>query len=170
VRVVVPYTQLRPGVEEAIILGGYRPQLEFVGAAPTDYWALVRSLWAEGQTFALVEHDIVVQRHTLAGMERCSSRWCAARYWYQGRPFFAGLGCVVFRAELLAGEPEVVIAAGAMDLAGHGQRHWCSLDYALTTQLSQRGVERCEDHGLVAHVSGGQPAHRCGLGFKKAKL
>lgn len=85
------------------------------------YWRLLRSLWAQGQgqTFAIVERDVLPSADRLAEMAGCSSSWCCSSYPYIGhlmaglagffppsqrpdiRTMVESLGCMKFGSELM---------------------------------------------------------------------
>jgi hypothetical protein len=164
VRVIVPFTTLEPGVVEAIEQSGYVPELCDVSGDVEAYWRLLCAVWAQGKDFAVVEHDVVVDRTTLADLERCARDWCAARYHYLGGSY-AGLGCVVFKAPLLTKYPTVLLDAARHDYGPLHPRtvgqHWCTLDHAVTTELTSHGLQRhLGSHGSVQHL-GGWPSHGC---------
>ena len=50
------------------------------------------------------------------------------------------------------------------DIAGHGPKHFCTLDYAMQRELRACRIPRCEQHGVVGHVSP-VPSHGCVPGY-----
>ena len=47
-----------------------------VSAHPHAYWAALRDIWAQGETFALIEHDIVCRPDAVEAFEACREPWC----------------------------------------------------------------------------------------------
>src|ERR1700674_3770858 len=94
-----------------------------VGASDTAYGQLVATLWAKGESFLLLEHDVLPTVALLEEMWACPSPWCAGfAYAYHGavmpgevlgedRPQHPGRDRVTalmlnkFSASLLAGTP-----------------------------------------------------------------
>ena len=120
VRVICPYTPagLRDATRQALeALGG---PVEMVDVSATDhaYAALVAGLWAAGDTFLLVEHDMIPTLEAVTAMQECRRWWCANPYPvnHQQGETIEGLGFTRFRAQLLAAEPDV--PAGADRWAG----------------------------------------------------
>ena len=72
-RILVPYTKLRRETVAALNATGYGDRVEYrnVRGRVDKYWDLFFELWADGQTFCLVEHDMVVNRSTLRRLESC---------------------------------------------------------------------------------------------------
>ena len=158
-RVVLPYTRVEDGVLEALDATGYPVELRDVSGSDTDYWRLLSELWTAGQTFAIVEQDILVKPATLARLDECPQAWCAATYDYFQRPGYAGLGCVRFRAELLSEHPDLMDAVAEHEYDGHCSRHWCVNDAAMQRELWKRGRRVCL-HAPVKHLHD-RPTHGC---------
>jgi hypothetical protein len=159
--VIVPHTgRLFPEVTEALEAIYVGAQLVDVSGSDTAYFELLRELWAKGESFCLVEHDIVVTPGTISSMNDCGHEWCASKYSYL-RGSYWGLGCTRFRGPLLKRFPDLMDEVGEYDSPGHGRGHWCSLDQALTASLRARRIEWPHIHGEVIHLGGGQPSHGC---------
>ena len=71
VKVYVPFTEFAPGVEEALQATGHPVTVVYVGARDDAYWELLNGLWSKGQSFIVVEHDIVVSADTFEELENC---------------------------------------------------------------------------------------------------
>lgn len=160
-RVVLPYTDLRPEVLWAVQEADHEYETFDVSHSDTDYWSLLSLLWRCGEDFCIVEHDIVVGPGTLDSFEACPQEWCTSPYKYL-RGTYWGLGCTRFRAPLMAAYPELLDEVGEVDAPGHGPKHWCTLDACITRALMRRRREwPHQDHGEVAHLSDGSPTHGC---------
>ena len=150
---------LQPGVTAAIVDGGYFPIAVDVSADDQAYWRLLDQLWADQQTFCVVEQDIVVRYHTLGDLETCQEPWAGANYRYMGGTY-AGLGCTRFRSALMALFPDAIGLLGEIQLPNHGPKHFCTLDSILKRLLEGRGYRMCI-HGSVEHLGSNWPSHDC---------
>lgn len=158
-RVVVPAVPdgLHPTVVPAILAAGYRAEVvPLVG--DEAYHDLFCRLWKDGETFAIVEHDIEVAPGTLAALEACPEWWCANSYWiYWGdcmdRFGVPGLGCTRFAAPLIAAHPDLPDLLAATDTgSGRPPKHWMSLDAAVAQWLRGPFQHVCHrHHPNVAH-------------------
>lgn len=120
-------------------------------ADPTEYARLLRGLWAQRETFLIVEHDVVAHHTVVADLEECTQPWCGFVYDLPGGVVDAALGCTRFREELLSGEPDLmtVVSAKSDDLpAGH----WAHLDAHLRTELQARGYTLHRHTPPVVHL------------------
>jgi hypothetical protein len=114
-RIFVPYTDLHPATVAA--LEPHRERVELVEVSEEGaYWRLFESLWQRGEDFILVEHDIEVGASTVETFDECPKAWCTATYRWRRREGYRGpadvilwhaLGCVRYRAELMAQLPEL---------------------------------------------------------------
>ena len=159
-RVICPYTRLSPQVEEALRDGCVAYEMVDVSRSDTAYYELLSELWADGKSFCLVEHDIVVTLGTVESFNGCGHEWCAAKYPYL-RGSYWGLGCTRFRGPLMKRFPDLMDEVGEYDAPNHGPGHWCTLDMAVTAALRARRIEWPHIHGEVTHLSDGSPAHGC---------
>jgi hypothetical protein len=106
-RVVVPFTVLAPETDAA--LTRHAPDAERVDVSEDDYayWRLLSDLWAAGEPFTVIEHDIVIHRGVLPAFDACPAPLCAFRY---SMPIFGpivGLGCTKFGAEVIEAVPDL---------------------------------------------------------------
>ena len=158
-RLVVPYTSLHP--ETAAALDASGQAYEAVRMYGDDgYFALLSGLWAAGDTFAVVEQDIVVGPETLPSLAGCSLDWCSFGFPYMRSDAYHGLGCVRFSAALLACVPDAMDRVALMSDETHDARHWCRLDAWLAQVLTASGEKRHEHLPPVGHLSR-QPSHGC---------
>jgi hypothetical protein len=159
-RVVIPFTRLQPDVLAAVRASGRPYECVNVSDSDESYFRLLSELWAAGESFTLVEHDVIVGPETLASFDDCPHLWCAAKYSYLKGSYW-GLGCTRFRGPLLKQFPGIMDEVGEYKAPRHSPRHWCTLDQALTHTLSAHRVEFPHIHGEVEHLGDGWPAHRC---------
>ena len=142
-RVVMPYTDVHPLADEA--LRRIEPDAERVdvGQSTTAYWELMCRLWADGETFLLVEHDIEVNALAMYVHHVCREWWCVAPYIISGpKTADCSLGCTKFRSELLEAEPDLIDAiAGATPGVGLVRCDWRRLDAEISGGLRARGYE-----------------------------
>ncbi len=154
--VVVPYTVVLPEVRAALAAARWVD----TSGSETAYWELLRDLWAAGEAFVLVEHDVVPAPDDLAGLVGCPGEWCTLGYLFEGRPYH-GLGCVKFGRSLLARTPAAIERVARMSSPAHPARHWCSLDAYLQVVLRGAGARQHQHEGLAAHLRPGR-SHGCG--------
>lgn len=103
-RVVVPYTNVHPDTRAALEPW---PDVEYRWTGDDDYayGRLLRELWAAGEDFLLIEHDVVPTVDHLLRMAICPSAYCAAPYaWLQA--VGVTLGFTRFRSVLLRAYPD----------------------------------------------------------------
>lgn len=147
--IVVPFTNdvSEPLVHKAVKLNlamaGYKPRFERLNdtiASDYAYDRLLRRLWAEGEPFILVEHDILPWPGALLEMWECERAWCAFPYYIFGE-MRTQLGCTKFDPAKL----------GACPLPDE-PIHWSRLDWAVITGLIER--ETGHLHGpAVTHLN-----------------
>lgn len=153
-RVIVPTTRLRPAT--ARLLNRHAPGHTRVplGPAADAYCTLMERLWAQGEGFAIVEHDIGIHPGVLPQFEACPSWWCGFQYDI-GRPpnhiTIAALGCTRFRTELLRAEPDLMEMVGKDGSGGVPARVWQRLDVRMLDHLRLRGYTRCDHTPTVKH-------------------
>jgi len=169
-KVIVPATHVSAETLAAIRRSGHIACVAKVGGSDTAYWELLNTLWNLGEDFTLVEQDIVVGPDTLTGFEQCPNNWCCAPYPYLGSDKYAGNGCTRIRAQLIRECPQAMSFVGQFDYAGHGPKHWCTLDAAMQTVLQQRYLQRrCLLHEPVGHLHD-EPSHGCVPGYPNSRV
>jgi hypothetical protein len=157
--VVVPFTNLRDETRAAV------ESAVFVSLEDRDdaYFDFLAGLWTLGETFVLVEHDIVPWEGAIDDLLGCSQPWCSFGYLLElGETTIMhhGLGCVKFSEELCAEFPSVwsEIALEANDV--HPAKHWCNIDDRLTRWLTTHGAKQHRHDPPVEHLSP-KPSHGC---------
>lgn len=162
-RIIVPHVgTVDPEVSDALMRAGAELDLETVDVSGSEraYFDLLCSLWADGQTFAIVEHDIIVNRETLLNLAYCDEDWCACPYEYLDTQTY-GLGCTKFTSSLIARNPKAMIRVGVLSDAWHPKRHWCRLDAWLQGVILPNAGETLHKHETpVTHLGRGC-AHGC---------
>jgi len=158
VRVVVPFVAIHPGAEEA--LRWFAPASERIDVSGSidAYWTAMARTWSDGATFVNVEHDVALHTDVFPTFEACPSLWCSFPYGElpPDRPptpddraqlrVGMQLGCVRFRAELLAAHPDLVESLEPR------YRDWRVLDSGIARELWRRGVEGpCQHFPPVLH-------------------
>lgn len=111
-RVVCPFTRISPETRDALDASGYLWEARDVSGSDTAYWDLLAGLWAAGEAFAVVEHDVIPAPGALASLETCPADWCSSPY-----PYFVGmypgLGCARFGDGIMARHPDLMtVVAG----------------------------------------------------------
>jgi hypothetical protein len=161
VKLVIAFAagKLRPEVRAVLAeVGGI---LADVSASDYSYHALVKDLWNKGESFLLVEEDVLAPPTLLKKMAGCPEPWCGAYGWRFSGPVGPGetkpqhpkrekefaLFCNKFDASLLAR------TKGMLD---RSPLKWTQLDLAILGTLAQRGAERHE-HGPVKHLTQRHP-------------
>jgi hypothetical protein len=162
--VIAPYTRQRPEVVKALATR----VVEFCDVSGSDdaYWTLLDRLWGEGETFCVVEHDVIARPDALDQLANCSSSWCAFEVPYVGITY-AGLSCAKFSSELIARYPDALNAISELSDKEHPAKHWCRLDSWLQGYVLHPGGEHMCVHGPpLEHVrdedGDSSPSHGCG--------
>lgn len=150
--IYVPYTNLYEETKDALVTAGLPWTGVDVSGSESNYWDLMHQLWASGETFVIVEHDIVVGGASVQLMLECSHLWCACSYPYFMGPY-AGLGCTKFEGSLTQAYPHAMDQVGQMFDEQHPMKHWCRIDHWLWTVLHQVGLGRHVHDGTgVGHM------------------
>jgi hypothetical protein len=165
VQVIRPYTRLHPEVTTALSSTGQWEDWN-VGYADDAYWHLFASLWARGETFCVVEHDVIVRDMALDELASCESDWCSFLVPYVGLEY-AGLACAKFTEALIARVPDALqaVAANPGD-EDHPPKHWCRLDAWLQAALEEAGERKCIHGPPLQHLRDPsdekiRPSHGC---------
>lgn len=109
-RVVYPFTKRDPE-----ITAGAPPNAEWwdVSGDPHAYWRLMRDVWADGEAFVVIEHDVVCRPDVIESFESCPCDWGTFPYsdmchWECQEAWADMLGCTRFSADLIAAVPDAV--------------------------------------------------------------
>lgn len=125
-KLVVPYVTLHPETYRAT---RDWPEVEYVYVGQDDYQygLLLKRLWREAESFAIVEQDVLPHRDTLARFALCDRWYCAAPYAWTTHVGVT-LGCTKFGAEGLRAYPDAAEIACRIP-SNYGQPgHWKQLD------------------------------------------
>lgn len=109
-RVVVPHTARHPDTTVALPANA---EWVYVASSSNAYYAALSRWWADGDTFLVVEHDVVCRPDVIAEAAECPEPWCIWGYdpycheecreaWRNA------LGCTRFRAELMVAVPDAL--------------------------------------------------------------
>lgn len=84
-----------------------------VSGGDTAYWEALRDIWAVGEDFAIIEHDVICRPDTGPEFDHCPELWCSFQYdpicHPECREAWANqLGCTRFRAEIMAKCPDAL--------------------------------------------------------------
>lgn len=120
-----------------------------MGTDVTAYWQLVTQLWADQESFLLIEHDIEITAQAIRQARHCDCWWSVTPYTGPGigpaepRTLLGALGCTRFRAPLLKAFPTLMGVVGDVDDATGGiiKRDYRRLDTRMLGALRDRGYE-----------------------------
>ena len=159
-RVTCPHAgPIAPETSAALDASGFPWEAADVSDSDTSYTRLLGRLWASGEPFAVVEHDIVPHPGALAELLACPRPWCSFSY-QLGGTIHAGLGCARFSAELLAEIPDAVERTWRESTDVHPAGFWCSLDDRLSRALYAAGARKHVHGPPVTHLNPA-PSHGC---------
>lgn len=155
-RVVVPH--IGAGSPHAglvrLVLEADGIPVELVEVDPHNgYVALLIELWRQGETFVLVEHDVIPWPGAIAQLLHCDREWCAFPYRHRGGPALS-LGCTKFAGSLTRRLARVALdfERDPMHPWGHGRYE--AVDGALFKHLQRWGETAPHEHGpMVAHLN-----------------
>ena len=158
-KIVCPYTEIEKRTRDGLDSTTYPWEERWVGESLTAYWDLLSGLWKAGETFVIVEHDIVIHPDTIDDLLDCDAPWCAATYPYLDG-MYPGLGCMKFDEKLMARLPDLLDQVATFNYPGHGPKHYCTLDAAIQRNLWSSGLWACVNHKSVGHMHR-WPGHGC---------
>jgi hypothetical protein len=143
VNIIIPHVQLHPLLPQLLSRYGHAPTYIDVSASSDAYWNLLNDLWQKGETFILVEHDILPWPGALEELWQCPGLWCANSYDQRGIGIYHSFGCTKFSAELIRRLPDV------WSRIGH---HWSRLDSEFEWQACQAGLRPHPHRPPVIHL------------------
>ena len=115
-----------------------------------SYYRLLLNLWHEGETFILVEHDIIPWPGAITELANCSGSWCVFPYNVHTD---GSLGCTKFHGELLRKHPDALDEPFYRDF----DKHWACLDGYVGDKMIEFGIKAHVHKPNVAHLH----AHEC---------
>lgn len=97
-----------------------------VSGGPDAYWAALCDIWAKGEDFAIIEHDVICRPDVVEQFDACPEPWCTFGYSSMCHPacreaWANQLGLTRFRAEVMAKCPD------ALTSIPEDQRNWHNL-------------------------------------------
>ena len=100
-----------------------------VSASPDAYFGAIAEMWAEGESFALLEHDVVARPDCVQAFEDCPEPWCTYGYADICHPecmesWANALGCTRFRKELIDAVPDALSRIPAEGRDWHNLCDW----------------------------------------------
>ncbi len=138
---VVPFataSPMLPAVRIALRQDGWEPEYRHM-AGDGSYHDLLRECWRGGETFAVVEHDIVCWPGALQELANCEEQWCTLPYYCSVGWIVDGLGCVKFGESLLALYPEFLNEP--FPSCCRHTRHYCGLDRLVAHRFEALGMK-----------------------------
>ena len=153
-RVVIPYTRQYHPLARKSHLRIDNAELVDVSGDENNYHRLLERLWSDGESFLLIEHDIEQTDIALEEARTCECLWGASPYVIGegGNLWSRALGFTRFRAELMAREPDLMVAAGRsrpQDVSGSAD--WRILDSRIDGILRARHYDVCVHSPVVHH-------------------
>lgn len=129
-KVIVPFTRLHPQVWPALAAAGIMHP-RFVELPKWDsYSQLLKELWAEEETFVLVEQDIIIRPGVVEELIDCPEPWCGFLN-DVGLGIWPTLGCTKFDATYQRRFPELLERAARVRVANLRAGHWRHMDVAI---------------------------------------
>lgn len=108
-KLVVPYAPGRLNEYVPAVLSSYGHSPQFVELhGDHGYSDLLKTLWAEGETFVLVEQDVLPWPGAVEELHNCVGLWCSCSYIHNGaHGLYHMLGCTKVSARLIGMLPHV---------------------------------------------------------------
>jgi hypothetical protein len=109
-KVICPFTKLNPATE-MVLRREYKAEFVDVSSDDLAYWRLLQRLWAEGESFVIVEHDICPWPGALSKLYHCPRELCyleAPMFTYDGGEFMYANNVRKYAASLIARFPDAV--------------------------------------------------------------
>lgn len=109
-RFYVPFTEINQQVVDSAPADAIWVD---VSAHKDAYWEALRDIWDRGETFAIIEHDVLFRPDVAEQFEACPEPWCSFGYdnicHIECQEAWANqLGLTRFRAELIAACPDAL--------------------------------------------------------------
>ena len=103
------------------------------------YYNLLAALWKLGESFLIVEHDIVVWPGAVAELENCPEPWCTLPYYCSVGWITDGLGCTKFGAHFLREHPDFLLEP--FPSCCQHTRNFCGLDRTIAHRAMELGLQ-----------------------------
>jgi|ERR1035438_1681329 hypothetical protein len=141
-KVVVPFaTRGQAWALQAVRLALAQDGVEASFEHMTDdgsYFRLMSGLWEKGESFAVVEHDIVVWPGGMQELASCPEPWCSMPYYCSVGWIEDGLGCTKFSEEIIRRAPRM-FKEPFPDCCAHTS-NYCGLDRLIAHRFEQIGI------------------------------
>lgn len=145
-RVIVPYVGKPLDVQKDVLRSMHvEPEYIDVSGDRWNYWRLLSRLWSEGESFMIVEQDILPWPGALHDAWRCSEPWCVFPYLIGGVYSPVGHGCVKYSNEILRRAPKAVERVK--------RRHWSTLDSHTIFAVRRSGFKPHVHQPPVLHLN-----------------
>jgi hypothetical protein len=112
-----------------------------------SYAALVTELWADGEPFAIVEHDVLPWPGWLDSLANCSRPWCGFGYLGPGGRWLVETGCT--RIDPAAAK----LDGTALDV--EPRPTWQHVDISVRDAFRREGIIQHEHRPGVVHLHRG---------------
>lgn len=142
-----------------------------VGGDRFNYWRVLAEWWARGETFLVLEHDVICTSDVVERMESCSEPWCANPYDDMCHPAVLNsdgsvspgcmdawrntLGCTRFEASLMQAVPDALTS-----ITEDGLLDWHNVCDGLGDNLRAAGFTHHWHFPPIYHHHMGRPTTR----------
>ena len=145
-KVVVPCIDLHPVIPEVLESEGVIARYFDVAGDDEAYWSVLCAMWAETETFIVLQDDKIPMPGAISAIHECSSLWCAYHALASNgeEPSMPSLSCAKFDGALMSQFPRLMVENVGMK--GYGQippRHHYHVDRAINDELTLRGLNVC---------------------------
>lgn len=108
-KVIVPFSSGKLQETVVKVLNSYRLPVRYeLLVDALDYSRLLRQMWREGETFVIVEQDILPWPGAIEELFYCPGQWCSCSYPYGGAPgIYHMLGCTKISSQLMLNTPHL---------------------------------------------------------------
>ena len=145
-KIIVPYTIVHAALREVLDSLAIKVQFEYVGRNEGAYHALLSRLWLEGETFMIIEHDVLPVPGIVEEMWNCNNSWCGAQYIIGGGFMAHPLGFTKFDARMINAWPGLIDELPA--------KSWRVLDGKIY-EAAYKAHLSLHPHGKVIHLNRG---------------
>lgn len=124
------------------------------------YWRTLCEWWADGESFVVLEHDVICTPQIIEAFERCDHLWCANGYDDICHPacmeaWRNTLGCTRFDAQLMRAVPDALTS-----IVEDGLLDWHNVCDGLGDNLRAAGYTHHWHFPPVYHHHMGRPTTR----------
>lgn len=122
----------------ALIQDGIDPSFELMKEGDS-YYKLMCELWAAGESFTTVEHDIVVWPSAIEQLEQCKEPWCVYPYYCSVGWIIDGLGCTKFEGSFIKKHPNFL--KEPFPTCCNHTTYYCGLDRLIAHRMQDLGIK-----------------------------